>query len=102
MAKVPVGNSIASARVPATILRHLRKVSTKPETGFSLSVISSSCRYKANPSDREQAEGEHEPMHYSRPALAQSGLNACAHLGLLRCYLSFLVEVGVRPGGRRS
>lgn len=52
-------------------------------------VISSSYRWKAYPCDRQKAEGEHEPMHHSRPALARSRLHACAHLW---CCISFLLR----------
>jgi hypothetical protein len=48
------------------------RMSERAETRVVFLVISSSYRWKAYPCDRQKAEGEHEPMHYSRPALARS------------------------------
>src|SRR5690242_15412817 len=83
MPQAPSGASMVTrAKAPATTLRARRPdVSRVAPTEYVL-IISSSCRCKTDPCDREKAEGEHEPMHCRRPALARSISNASAHLRL--------------------
>src|ERR1041385_967736 len=99
MPEAATGSNIAArVRAPAIILVRRPDFSARAERTVGFVIISSSCRWKTDPSDREKAEGEHEPMHYSRPAPARSCLHPCAHFET-SCLRSFLLACeGALPG----